>query len=69
MYEIGTKVVLKGSKRTGVVVDCLYEMDTRYEACEVQLEDGTKEWVSVDGITLLLNEYGSTSPDKDSLSE
>jgi hypothetical protein len=48
MYEIGTKVVITESKKTGTVVDCLWEMDTQYEACEVLLEDGTKEWVSID---------------------
>tara|TARA_Y100000310_G_scaffold140235_1_gene139606 strand:- start:5 stop:199 length:195 start_codon:yes stop_codon:yes gene_type:complete len=59
-YNIGDKVVEKESKRTGKIVDLVEERDLEgnitYRSVEIQFEDGQKDWISDDGIAIMLLE-------------
>tara|TARA_Y100000296_G_scaffold77365_1_gene98937 strand:+ start:842 stop:1036 length:195 start_codon:yes stop_codon:yes gene_type:complete len=59
-YNIGDKVVEKASKRTGEIIDLVEERDLEgnitYRSVEIQFEDGQKDWISDDGIAIMLLE-------------
>ena len=50
MYNIGESVVKKESHKQGTVL----EIDEGHQKIEIRYEDGSSEWVDLDGVAKLL---------------
>jgi hypothetical protein len=60
-YILGESVVHRGSQKMGKVVDASDSTkDGTTESVEIQFEDGSKEWHSVDSVSKMLYETDPT---------
>ena len=60
-YDLGESVVHRGSKKMGKVVDAADSTeDGTTESVEIQFEDGSREWHSVDSVSKMLYETDPT---------
>ena len=56
-YNLGESVVHRGSQKVGKVVDSAdSSKDGTTESVEIQFEDGSKEWHSIDSVSKMLYE-------------
>lgn len=56
-YNLGESVVIRGSQKMGKVVDAAdNQKDGTTESVQIQMEDGSTEWHSVDSISRMLYE-------------
>ena len=56
-YNLGESVVHRGSQKLGKIVDASDNTkDGTTESVEIQFEDGSKEWHSVDSVSKMLYE-------------
>ena len=61
-YNLGESVVHRGSQKMGKVVDASDNTkDGTTESVEIQFEDGSKEWHSVDSVSKMLYEVDPSS--------
>ena len=61
-YNLGESVVHRGSQKMGKVVDASDNTkDGTTESVEIQFEDGSKEWHSVDSVSKMLYETDPTT--------
>jgi len=56
-YNLGESVVHRGSQKMGKVVDAAESTeDGTTESVEIQFEDGSREWHTVDSVSKMLYE-------------
>ena len=61
-YDLGESVVHRSSQKMGKVVDAAESSeDGTTESVEIQFEDGSKEWHSVDSVSKMLYEVDPSS--------